>query len=605
MNANLNKTDKKRIVIIGGGFGGFKLARELSKTEYQIVLIDKNNYHQFQPLLYQVATAGLEPSAISFPLRKIFQKTKNVHIRIAEVFKIISDKNQINTSIGLINYDHLVIAIGADTNYFGNYKLLEKAMPMKSVAEAMTLRNTIIQNYENALTTEDNDSRNGLMNIVVVGAGPTGVEVSGALAEMKKYVLPKEYPELDFKMMKVHLLEGGPKVLGTMSEIASAKAKEYLSNLGVTISLNTQVKNYDGLNVYLADGTKIRTNTLVWAAGVIGNTIEGLNINSISKSNRIKVDRYNKVDGHSNIFAIGDIALMTEEHFPKGHPQMAQVAMQQAHLLAKNFTNTLLNKPLKQFTYRDLGSMATVGRNKAVADLTYVKFQGFFAWIVWMFVHLVSIVGVKNRLFIFINWAWSYITYDQSLRLILKQKNNNKKNLEKHFLENTIGVLKSYKTLAENAFSQLNKDKDFHYQPNSESNSIAVIIKHLSGNMISRWTDLFTSDAEKTTRNRDSEFIDNHKNSEQLMQCWNKGWNVLFDTLHSLDEKDLMRTITIRGEKLTVAQALNRQIAHYSYHVGQIVFLAKQIKNTEWKSLSIPKNKSKQFYKGLYLETIG
>ncbi|MCE9539922.1 MAG: FAD-dependent oxidoreductase, partial [Bacteroidetes bacterium] len=293
MNANIIQTNQKRIVIIGGGFGGFKLAQELSKVDYQIVLIDKNNYHQFQPLLYQVATSGLEPSAISFPLRKIFQKTKNIHIRIAEVTHIIANKNQINTNIGMINYDYLVIAIGTDTNYFGNSKLMEKAMPMKSVAEALTLRNTILQNYENALTTEDIEAKKGLMTIVIVGAGPTGVEVSGALAEMKKYVLPKEYPELDFNKMHVHLLEGAPRVLNTMSESASIKAKEYLLKLGVKISLNTQVKDYDGTNVHLADGSMIRANTLVWAAGVMGNKIEGINAESISKANRIKVDRYN------------------------------------------------------------------------------------------------------------------------------------------------------------------------------------------------------------------------------------------------------------------------------------------------------------------------
>lgn len=422
MNANIIKTSQKRIVIVGGGFGGLKLARKLSKSAYQIVLIDKNNYHQFQPLFYQVATAGLEPSAISFPFRKIFQKKKNIHIRITEVEKIDAGKNQIHTTIGIVNYDYLVLAIGTDTNFFGNAKQMEKAMPMKSVAEALTIRNTILQNYEDALTTANIDTRIGLMNIVVVGAGPTGVEVSGALAEMKKYVLPKDYHELNFKKMQIHLLEGSSKVLNTMSETASHKAKEYLKNLGVTISLNAQVKSYDGTHVQLADGKHIRTNTLIWAAGVIGNKMEGISKATISKSNRISVDRYNKVDGYSNIFAIGDIALMIEDKFPKGHPQMVQVAVQQAELLAKNFRNILINKPLKQFTYKNLGAMATIGRNKAVADLPMMKIHGFFAWIIWMFVHLMSIIGIKNRLFIFIDWAWNYITYDQSLRLIIKQK---------------------------------------------------------------------------------------------------------------------------------------------------------------------------------------
>lgn len=422
MNANIIKTNKKRIVIVGGGFAGLKLARKLSGSDYQIVLIDKNNYHQFQPLFYQVATAGLEPSAISFPFRKIFQKVKDFHIRITEVDQILPDKNQIKTGIGIINYDFLVIAIGTDTNFFGNAKLMNKAMPMKSVAEALVLRNTILQNYEDALTTEDVETKKGLMNIVVVGAGPTGIEVSGALAEMKKYVLPKDYPELNFKMMHVHLLEGSSKVLATMSDQASKKAKKYLTKLGVKISLNTQVKDYDGFNVYLADGTTIKAKTLVWAAGVIGNKIDGLDDNLITKANRITVDRFNKVKGYSNIFAIGDIAFMIEDKYPKGHPQLVRAATQQANLLAKNMKNISTNKPLKPFTYKDVGSLATIGRNKAVADLPYVKFQGFFAWLVWIFVHLMSIVGVKNRLFVFINWAWNYVTFDQSLRLIIQRK---------------------------------------------------------------------------------------------------------------------------------------------------------------------------------------
>jgi NADH dehydrogenase len=426
MKANINESNKKRVVIIGGGFAGLKLARELAKSSFQVVLLDKNNYHQFQPLFYQVATAGLEPSAISFPFRKIFQHIDNILFRVAEVKEIVPDKNQLQTSIGIVNYDYLVIAIGADTNFFGNTKMMEKAIPMKSVSEALTLRNTILQNYEDALTAEDPDVKKGLMNIVVVGAGPTGVEVSGTLAEMKKFVLPKDYPELDFNMMQVHLLEGSARVLSTMSDKASEKAKQYLTELGVIVSLNARVKDYDGTQVYLEDGKTIRTNTLVWAAGVTGNKIAGLKPDVIERGNRIRVDQQNKVEGYTNIFAIGDIALMKTEDYPNGHPQVAQVALQQGELLAKNLKNSLLNKPLKKFKYKDLGSLATVGRNKAVADLPHIKFQGFFAWIVWMFVHLMSIVGIKNRLLIFINWAWNYFTYDQSLRLIIKPKNQSK-----------------------------------------------------------------------------------------------------------------------------------------------------------------------------------
>ncbi|MFY9308753.1 MAG: NAD(P)/FAD-dependent oxidoreductase [Bacteroidia bacterium] len=428
MKANIKETSQKRIVIIGGGFGGLKLARQLSGADYQVVLLDKNNYHQFQPLFYQVATAGLEPSAISFPFRKIFQKAENIHIRIGQVLKVIPEQNQIFTSIGSIDYDYLVIAVGTDTNFFGNQKMMEKAIPMKSVSEALSLRNTILKNYENALLVENTEVRKGLMNIVVVGGGPTGVEVSGTLAEMKRYVLPKDYPELDFDLMQVHLLEGSPRVLGTMSDKASDKAKKYLLELGVNVSLNARVKDYDGLTVFLEDGKTIRANTLVWAAGVTGNKIEGLNPAVIVRANRIKVDSYNKVEGYNNIYAIGDIAYMTNAQYPNGHPQVAQVAIQQGELLAKNLKGQLKNKTFKAFSYKDLGSMATIGRNKAVADLPKVKFQGFFAWLIWMFVHLMSIVGIKNRLLIFINWAWNYVTYDQSLRLIIEPKKHKVKN---------------------------------------------------------------------------------------------------------------------------------------------------------------------------------
>lgn len=426
MKANLPETNQKRIVIIGGGFGGLKLARELSNKNYQVILIDKNNYHQFQPLFYQVATAGLEPSSISFPFRKIFQKSKNVLIRVAEIIRIHPDQNSLESNIGVINYDYLVIAIGADTNFFGNQRIMENAIPMKSVGEALALRNTILLNYEQAVLVENEEELTGLMTIVVVGGGPTGVEVSGTLAEMKNLVLPKDYPELDFKLMQVYLLEGSPKVLGSFSEKASEKAKEYLIKLGVNLKCNARVKDYDGKLVTLEDGTSIRSSTLVWAAGIIGNKLEGLNEKAIGRGNRILVDRYNQVTGYKNVYALGDVAYMTEEAFPNGHPQVAQVAIQQGDLLAKNFESLLSNKPLKQFTYKDLGSMATIGRNKAVADLGKIRFQGFFAWMVWMFVHLMSIVGVKNKVLIFINWAWNYITFDQSLRLILKAKTKNK-----------------------------------------------------------------------------------------------------------------------------------------------------------------------------------
>ncbi|MBY0426735.1 MAG: FAD-dependent oxidoreductase, partial [Cytophagales bacterium] len=323
---------------------------------------------------------------------------------------------------GKIGYDFLVLATGADTNFFGQKNIEEKAIPMKSVAEALYLRNTLLQNFEKALTTSDEDERTGLLNIVVVGGGPTGVEVSGTLEEMRTTVLPKDFPELDFNKMKIYLMEGSPKLLAAMSEGASAKAKTFLEKLGVIVRTGTVVKDFDGKTVLLSDGSTIRSNTLIWAAGIKPNVLQGLKPEVIVKGGRIKVDAYNRVEGYDSIFAIGDLCSMPSEKYPNGHPQMAQPAMQQGVLLGKNLVNLIENKPLTPFKYNDLGSMATVGRNLAVADLPFIKLQGFFAWLIWMFIHLMSIVGVKNRLLIFINWCWNYITYDQSLRLIIKPR---------------------------------------------------------------------------------------------------------------------------------------------------------------------------------------
>jgi len=423
MTPNIPETTKKRVVIIGAGFGGLKIARDLADSEdFQIVLIDKNNYHQFQPLFYQVATAGLEPSAISFPLRLAFHHYKDVHVRITEVTELRTDSQEIITQLGAIRYDYLILAIGADTNFFGQKNIQEKALPMKSVGEALGLRNRLLENFENALVSDSDDVRQGLMTVVVVGGGPTGVEVSGTLAEMKRHVLPKDYPELDFDLMKVYIVESGGELLGPMSKNAQIKSKEYLEQLGVNVFLNTRVTDFDGKYAYLNNGEKIRTNNLVWAAGIKANFIEGLNPEILARGGRIKVNRYNQIEGYQNIFAIGDVAFMTEDAYPNGHPQVAQPAIQQGKLLSKNLPRLLRGNPLEEFTYKDLGSMATVGRNLAVVDLPFWRFQGFFAWLTWMFVHLMSIVGVKNRLLIFINWLWNYVTYDQSLRLIIKQK---------------------------------------------------------------------------------------------------------------------------------------------------------------------------------------
>jgi len=420
MQLNIPDTTQKRILIAGSGFAGLKLATKLADSKFQIVLIDKNNFHQFQPLFYQVATAGLEPSAISFPLRKIFQNSGNVIIRVAEITGINPENKEVITSLGTVSYDILVLAMGVDTNFFGMSQIEQNSIPMKSVAEALRLRNKILQNFEDALVETDIEKQKALLNIVVVGGGATGVEVSGTLAEMKKFILPKDYPELDFSKMNIYLLEAGNRVLSGMDERSSIMAERYLRKLGVNVLCNALVSNYDGYKVSVKNDISIPTNTLVWAAGVAGKKMNGLNPDIYIKGNRIKVNNFNLVEEYDHIYAIGDIAYMTEKNYPYGHPQVAQPALQQAKLLARNLKRQLANKPMKPFHYFDKGSMATIGRNQAVVELPFMKFYGLFAWLTWMFVHLMAIVGVKNRLLIFINWFWNYITYDQSRRLIIK-----------------------------------------------------------------------------------------------------------------------------------------------------------------------------------------
>ncbi len=426
MKANIPEDGRPRLVIVGGGFAGLTLAKRMRNSSFRVVLIDKNNFHQFQPLLYQVATSGLEPSSISFPFRKIFQKEKNLHIRVCELLRVEPELNQIHTSIGIIRYDYLVLATGVDTNFFGNKSIAAHALPMKSVNEALGLRNRILQNFENALTETDPDRKRALLNIVVVGGGPTGVEISGALAEMKRYILPKEYPELDFREMNIYLLEAASRLLSSMSEQASRSALQFLEKLGVRVCLNATVENYDGNYVNLNPSEQLQTSTLIWAAGVAPEKIAGLHPSVFTPNFRIKTDAWNRIEGYTNLFALGDLAFQTDPAFPKGYPQLAQVGMQQAKNLAHNlnllYTESGNPHTLKPFRYRNLGSMATVGRNMAVADFPHFRFQGFMAWLVWLFVHLMAILGVKNKIFIFLNWCWSYFTYDQSLRLILRNK---------------------------------------------------------------------------------------------------------------------------------------------------------------------------------------
>jgi NADH dehydrogenase len=423
MQFNIPDTTQKRVVIIGGGFGGLNVARQLSKNDdLQVVLIDKNNYHQFQPLFYQVAMAGLEPSSIVFPLRKMFQKRKNVFVRVTQVEQVDTAAHTIHTPLGSLRYDFLVIAIGADTNWYGNERVRANAIPMKSVSEALYLRNHIFEDYENAVTAADTAEKQRLLDIVIVGGGPTGVEVAGALAEMRNHIIPKDYHDLSQQQIDIHLVHGNDRLLNTMSEESSTAAEAFLRQMGVRLHLDRVVKDYDGQTVYMDDGSELYSEKVIWAAGIIGNTLAGLDAAAIVRGNRIRVNAYNQVEGLERVFAIGDIAFQTTDAaFPNGHPQVAQVAIQHAANLAKNMSVWAFQKgELRPFRYKDLGNMATIGRHKAVVDLPFWKFQGALAWFAWLFVHLFALIGTKNKVFVFINWVWNYLTYDQSLRLVIK-----------------------------------------------------------------------------------------------------------------------------------------------------------------------------------------
>lgn len=413
----VKKGDK--VVIIGGGFAGLQLARTLSKGDLKVILVDKQNHHQFQPLFYQVATGRLEPSSISFPFRKIFQKSKVVDFRMADIIKIDPKEKKLMTTYDRsISYDHLIIATGCKTNFFGNKAMSENAFSMKTTQESIDIRNKILFSLEKEIFARPEDKQ-AFMNIVIVGAGPTGVELSGAFAELKKNVLPKDYHNIDFSKFNIILLEGSKNTLNNMSDVSRIASKKYLEELGVIVKTETLIESYDGNIAILNNGETIPTKNVIWAAGVTGNIVEGLDQQDIFK-NRYIVDRYNKLKRFDNIYALGDIAYMVTENYPNGHPQVANVAINQAKTLGSNILKSLKNEnfvPI-EYEYNDMGMMATIGKNKAVVELPFWKFKGIFAWYVWMFLHLMLILSVRNKLVIFFNWAWSYLTHDTSLRLI-------------------------------------------------------------------------------------------------------------------------------------------------------------------------------------------
>ncbi|MFT6871543.1 MAG: NADH dehydrogenase [Roseivirga sp.] len=419
LHLEIPKCDKPRVVIIGGGFAGIQVAKSLRHEPYQIVLLDRHNYHTFQPLLYQVATAGLEPDSIAGALRQLFENHKDFYFRMARVTGIDLEDKKIKTLVGELGYDMLIIANGSKTNYFGDKKMYDRTFPMKQVPQALDLRSHMLQNFEQTVMSPEPEEKDRLTNFVIVGGGPTGVEVAGALGELKKHVLPKDYPDINFDIMKLHLVDGGPRLLAGMSEKSSAKAMQYLQEFGVDVRMNTRLADYDGRDVTLTDGTVIPTKTVIWAAGVTGNIIDGLPKETVERG-RILVDEFNQLIGYDDVYAIGDIAMMKTDEMPNGFPMIAPVAMQQAENLGKNLKRKLRGKACVGFRYKDKGSMATIGRNRAVVDFPKFHFGGFFAWLVWMFVHLMSIVGFRNRLVVLSNWIWSYMTYDRGTRLIIR-----------------------------------------------------------------------------------------------------------------------------------------------------------------------------------------
>lgn len=422
MSINIQRNQKKRVVIVGGGLGGLRLAEDLYGSGMQVVLIDKNNFHQFPPLIYQIASAGIDPSSISFPFRQIFRKRKDFYFRMAEARMVDTEKKILQTSIGKIDYDYLVLAAGATTNFFGNKNIEEWAIPMKTVPEAMGLRNALLSNFERALTCATEEERQELLNVVIVGGGATGVEIAGALAEMRRYVIPYDYPDMDSSLMHIYLIEAGDRLLAGLSQESSQKAYEFLKSMGVDIQFGKMVTDYRDHKVVMKDGTEIPTRTFLWVSGIRANAMPGIDESHLGRGFRFKVDEFNRIQGVEDVFVIGDQCLQTSDAaYPNGHPQVAQVAIQQAKNLAKNLKlidQGADSSALTAFHYKNLGSMATIGRNKAVVEIGKFRSQGFFAWVLWLVVHLRSILGVKNKMMVLLNWLWKYVSYNDSIRMI-------------------------------------------------------------------------------------------------------------------------------------------------------------------------------------------
>lgn len=412
--------NSKHIIIIGGGFAGMQAARNLKKSGFTVTVIDQHNYHTFQPLLYQVATSGLEPDAIAYPLRRVFRKNSNIRFKLAKVVNIDHEINTIATSAGNYQYDYLVIATGSTTNYFNLESRKDRLMTLKTIPDALNLRSWVLQNFEKAVLSNIRGKQKALLDIAIVGGGPTGVELAGALGEMRKYILPHDYPEIDFSMMSVNLYEALDRILPMMSLKATEKSTKFLKSLDVNIEVNSKVEDYDGTNLMFIGKEPLSTETVIWTAGVKSNPVPGLPENSLMKGGRILVDSFNRVKGLNNVFAIGDVAAMVSVELPKGHPMLAPVAIQQGKLLTKNLFRQSKNQQMKPFNYFDKGTMATIGRGKAVADIRRITLTGFFAWITWLFVHLMYLVGFRNKLLVLTSWIYNYLTYDKALRLIIR-----------------------------------------------------------------------------------------------------------------------------------------------------------------------------------------